>query len=91
MYNKMLFILLVTSLSVAGQTPNLTLAANGVTCLCENAAVVDAETFTINGEQKTFTKRTVTERNVLINTEQRFNYRRVCTKIKTKKYILKNL
>ncbi|MGK0325304.1 MAG: hypothetical protein ACJA2M_002980 [Polaribacter sp.] len=85
MYNKMLFILLVTSLSVAGQTPNLTLSANGVTCLCENAAVGDAGTLNINGKQKRFTKRTLTERNVLINTEQLFSYRRVCTKSKPKK------
>ena len=85
MYNKMLFILLVTSLSVAGQTPNLTLAANGVTCLCENAAVGESGTLTINGEQKRFTKRTLAERNVLINTEQLFSYRRVCTKSKLKK------
>jgi uncharacterized lipoprotein YajG len=85
MYNKMLFILLVTSLSVAGQTPNLTLATNNVTCLCENAAVVDADTFTINGKQKRFTKRTLAERNVLINTEQLFSYRRVCTKSKQTK------
>jgi hypothetical protein len=85
MYNKMLFILLVTSLSVVAQTPNFTLAANGVTCLCENAAVGDAGTLTINGKQKTFTKRTVAERNVLINTEQLFSYRRVCTKSKQKK------
>jgi hypothetical protein len=85
MYNKILFILLVTSLSVAAQTPNFTLVANGVTCLCQNAAVGDAGTLTINGEQKTFTKRTVAERNVLINTEQLFSYRRVCTKSKPKK------
>jgi hypothetical protein len=85
MYNKMLFILLVTSLSVAGQTPNLTLATNNVTCLCENEAVGDAGTLTINGEQKTFTKRIVAERNVLINTEQLFSYRRVCTKSKPTK------
>ena len=85
MYKKNLFILLVTSLSIGAQTPNLTLSANGVTCLCENAAVGDAGTLTINGEQKTFTKRTVAERNVLINTEQLFSYRRVCTKSKQTK------
>jgi hypothetical protein len=85
MYNKMLFILLVTSFSVVAQTPNFMLAANGVNCLCENAAVGDAGTLIINGEQKRFTKRTVAERNVLINTEQLFSYRRVCTKSKLKK------
>jgi hypothetical protein len=85
MYKKNLFILLVTSLSIGAQNPNFTLAANGVNCLCENAAVGDAGTLTINGEQKTFTKRTVAERNVLINTEQLFSYRRVCTKSKLKK------
>jgi surface protein len=38
--------------------PNFTVAANGVTCLCENAAVGESGTLIINGVEKTFTKRT---------------------------------
>jgi hypothetical protein len=62
------------------RNPNLTLATNGVNCLCENAAVGDAGSLATNGKQKRFTKSTVAERNVLINTEQIFSYRRLCTK-----------
>jgi hypothetical protein len=82
---KMLFISLVTSFSIAAQSSNFTLAANGIACLCENAAVDDAGTLTINGEQKICTKRTAAERNVLMSAEQLFSYRRVCTKSKPKK------
>ena len=85
MYKKILFILLVTSLSIAAQNPNFTLAANGITYLCENAAVGDAGTLTINGEQKICTKRTAAERNVLISADQLFSYRRVCSECKLKK------
>jgi hypothetical protein len=58
---------------------------NGVTCLCENAVVGDAGTLTINGVQKTFTKRTAAQLRALINVDQIFIYRRVCTESKPKK------
>jgi hypothetical protein len=84
-YKKMVFILVVTPLLIAAQNPNFTLAANGITCLCKNAAVGDAETLTINGEQKICTKKTVAEPNVLMIENQIFSYRRLCTKCKPKK------
>jgi hypothetical protein len=81
----MLFISLVTSFSIVAQSSNFTLAANGIACLCENAAVGDARTLTINNEQKICTKRTAAERNVLMSADQLFSYRWVCTKSKPKK------
>jgi hypothetical protein len=85
MRKKILLILLVTSLSIAAQNPNFILAANGIACLCENVAVGDAGTLTINGEQKICTKRTAAELKVLITADQLFSYRRLCTKCKPKK------
>jgi hypothetical protein len=81
----MLFISLVTPFSIAAQSSNFTLAANGIACLCENAAVVDARTLTINNEQKICTKRTAAERNVLMIADQLFSYRGVYTKSESKK------
>jgi hypothetical protein len=82
---KMLFISLVTCFSIVAQSSNLVLAANGIGCLCENAAVGDAGTLTINNEQKICTRRTAAERNVLMSADQLFSYRWVCTKSKPKK------
>jgi hypothetical protein len=82
---KMLFISLVTSFSIAAQSSNLVLAANGIACLCENAAVGDAGTLTINNEQKICTKRSAAEHNVLMSADQLFSYRGVYTKSESKK------
>jgi surface protein len=46
--------------------PNFTVAANGDTCLCENAAIGESGTLTINGVQKTFTKRTAAQLRALL-------------------------
>ncbi|MGK0380009.1 MAG: surface protein, partial [Patiriisocius sp.] len=48
---------------------NFTLADNGVTCLCENAALGETGTLTINGVDKTFTKRTEAQLRALINAD----------------------
>jgi surface protein len=50
--------------------PNFTVAANGVTCLCENAAVGESGTLIINGVEKTFTKRTEAQLRALITADQ---------------------
>jgi surface protein len=50
--------------------PNFTVAANGVTCLCEDAAEGESGTLTINGVQKTFTKRTAAQLRALISADQ---------------------
>jgi surface protein len=47
--------------------PNFYLADNGVTCMCPNAEFGDTGTLTINGEIKTFTKRTNDQLKALIN------------------------
>ena len=59
-YNFIVLIfLLVAPLAIKAQNnPDFTLASNGVTCLCPDAAVGDTGTLTINGTDKTFTKRT---------------------------------
>jgi predicted amidohydrolase len=64
---------------------NFTLAANGETCVCENAATGETGTLIINGIAKTFTKRTAAQLRALINVDQIFIYRRVCTESKPKK------
>jgi surface protein len=52
------------------RNPNFTLADNNVTCLCENAAVGETGTLTINGVDKTFTKRTQTMLYYLIDADE---------------------
>jgi surface protein len=52
----------------AQNNPDFYLAPNGVTCMCPEAEFGDTGTLTINGETKTFTKRTETElRGLKIN------------------------
>ena len=59
--------LLMISIVMTGQNnPDFTLASNGVTCLCPDANFGDTGTLTINGQQKTFTKRTRTQLDALI-------------------------
>ena len=67
-YNLLfLIVLLVLPLTTKAQNnPDFTLASNGVTCLCPDAAIGDTGTLTINGEQKTFTKRTRAQLNNII-------------------------
>jgi surface protein len=57
------------SVTVNGN-PNFTLATNNVTCLCENAAVGESGTLTINNVDKTFTKRTEAQLRALIVADQ---------------------
>jgi len=54
----------------AQSNPNFTLAPNGVTCLCPNAAIGDSGSLNINGVQKTFTKRTRAQLDALIGVDQ---------------------
>jgi surface protein len=49
--------------------PVFELDANGVTCLCFDANIGDSGTVTINGEQKTFTKRSRSQLEALINND----------------------
>lgn len=49
---------------------NFTLNANGVTCECDSALNGETGTLTINGVQKTFTKRTVAQIQALIAADQ---------------------
>jgi surface protein len=58
------------TVSQANQTPNFTLADNNVTCFCENAAVGESGTLTINKVDKTFTKRTEAQLRALIEADQ---------------------
>ena len=64
------FALLMLSLVTAGQdNPDFTLASNGVTCLCPNANFGDVGTLIINGESKTFTKRSRTQLDTFIDND----------------------
>ena len=54
----------------AQNNPNFFLAPNEVTCLCPDANTGDSGTLTINGETKTFTKRSQEDLVGLINTDQ---------------------
>ena len=51
----------------AQNNPDFTLASNGVTCLCPDADFGDTGTLTIDGEKKTFTKRTEAELGAIID------------------------
>jgi hypothetical protein len=72
MKKSLLFLTLFTSLLIKEQVPinnpNFTLASNDVTCLCENAAVGESGTLTINNVDKTLTKRSEVQLRALIST-----------------------
>jgi len=53
----------------AQNNPDFYLAPNGVTCLCPEADFGDTGTLTINGEDKTFTKRTREQLDALIDND----------------------
>ena len=59
-YNLFLLLaLFISSTAMKAQdNPDFTLTSNGVTCLCPDADFGDTGTLTIDGEEKTFTKRT---------------------------------
>ena len=67
-YNLMtsIVILMISIVTTGQNNPDFTLASNGVTCLCPNANFGDTGTLTINGQQKTFTKRTRAQLDALI-------------------------
>lgn len=64
------WVVTVTKASSEGGNNNFYLASNGVTCKCENAAIGESGTLTINGVQKTFTKRTETQLRALIRANE---------------------
>jgi len=64
----------------AQNNPDFYLAPNGVTCMCPEAEFGETGTLTINGETKTFTKRSRAQLNALIdNDEQDFQIALTCT------------
>jgi len=65
---------------VIEQSPDFTLSPNGITCLCPNANFGDSGTLVINGEIKTFTKRTEQElRDLALANPQDPNIPLTCT------------
>jgi len=54
----------------ANNNPDFNVASNGVTCLCPEADFEDTGTLDINGETKTFTKRSRAQLDVLINDDE---------------------
>jgi len=58
----------------AQNNSNFYLAPNGVTCLCPGADFGDTGTLTINGETKTFTKRSRSQLNALIDNDEQDPY-----------------
>ena len=66
-----LLIFLGTFIYSQGQeTSNFYLADNGLTCMCPDAAIGDSATLTINGVNKTFTKRDRAELDALIAADE---------------------
>ena len=60
----LIFILLFHLIGLGQDNPDFYVASNGITCMCPDADVGETGTLTINGETKTFTKRT---RNQVFN------------------------
>jgi surface protein len=58
----------------AQNNPDFYLDPNGVTCLCPEADFGDTGTLTINGETKTFTKRSRAQLNALIDNDEQDPY-----------------
>jgi hypothetical protein len=50
--------------------PNFSVAPNGITCLCTDAAIGETGELTINGVTQTYTKRTRAQLEALIDADQ---------------------
>jgi surface protein len=68
---KKLFLLtsFLLTFTFYGQNPDFNVAPNGITCLCPSANFGDTGTLIINGQTKTFTKRSRAQLNTLIDND----------------------
>lgn len=61
-------LLIIYNVALSQDNPNFYLAEDGMTCMCPDAAFGETGTLTINGEDKTFTKRTLSDLQTIIIT-----------------------